>query len=62
MGARDLVGTAGRLALGGSQALGRASAETTLEDQPLYRDALRMLGCSKLSIFEKLGRSLEVPV
>ena len=38
----------------------RALIESTLEGQTLYRDAMKMLGVSKISTFNELGRSLNV--
>lgn len=38
----------------------RALIASTLEGQTLFRDALRMLGISKIETFRELGKSLEV--
>jgi Zn-dependent peptidase ImmA (M78 family) len=43
-----------------SKRFARALVASTIEGQTLYRDALRMLGVSKLATFHELGRSLKV--
>lgn len=45
-----------------SKRLARALVESTLEGQTLYRDAMKMLGVSKIGTFNELGRTLGYPV
>ena len=39
-----------------------ALVESTLEGQTLYRDAMQMLGISKLETFAEFGRRLQFPI
>lgn len=43
-----------------SKRFARALVESTLEGQTLYRDAMKMLGLSKVSTFHKLANKLDV--
>lgn len=45
-----------------SKRLARALVESTLEGQTLYRDAMKMLGVSRLGTFNELGRTLGYPI
>ncbi|MGH7720974.1 MAG: ImmA/IrrE family metallo-endopeptidase [Gemmatimonadaceae bacterium] len=45
-----------------SKRFASALVESTLEGRTLYRDALRMLGISKVATFHELGRSLHFPI
>ncbi len=45
-----------------SKRFARALVESTLEGRSLYRDAMRMLGVSKVATFNELGRSLGYPI
>jgi Zn-dependent peptidase ImmA (M78 family) len=45
-----------------SRRFARALVESTLEGQTLYRDAMRMLGVSKVETFNQLGRSLSYSI
>lgn len=44
-----------------SKRFARALFESTLEGRTLYRDAMKMLGVSKVETFNELGRSLNFP-
>lgn len=44
-----------------SKRFAKALVESTLEGQTLYRDAMQMLGISKVETFNELGRSLSYP-
>ena len=44
-----------------SKRFARALFESTLEGHTLYRDAMRMLGVSKMTTFNELGRTLSFP-
>lgn len=45
-----------------SKRFARALIESTLEGHTLYRDALQMLGISKIQTLSELGRSLNFPI
>jgi Zn-dependent peptidase ImmA (M78 family) len=45
-----------------SKRFARALVESTLEGQTLYRDAMRLVGVSKVETFNELGRTLNFPV
>lgn len=45
-----------------SKRFARALVESTLEGHTLYRDAMRMIGVSKVETFNELGRSLRFPI
>jgi Zn-dependent peptidase ImmA (M78 family) len=45
-----------------SKRFARALVESTLEGQTLYRDAMKMVGISKVETFNELGRSLGYPI
>ena len=45
-----------------SKRFARALFESTLEGNTLYRDAMRMLGVSKMKTFNELGRTLSFPI
>ena len=45
-----------------SKRFARALFESTLEGRTLYRDAMKMLGISKIETFNELGRSLRYPI
>lgn len=45
-----------------SKRFARALVGSTLEGRTLYRDAMQMLGISKVETFNELGRSLSLPV
>lgn len=45
-----------------SKRFARALFESTLEGRTLYRDAMKMLGISKVGTFNELGRSLSFPI
>ncbi len=44
-----------------SKRFAKALVESTIEGQTLYRDAMQMLGISKVETFNELGRSLNYP-
>ena len=44
-----------------SRRFAEALVVSTLEGQTLYRDALRMLGISKVETFHALGREAGIP-
>lgn len=45
-----------------SKRFAKSLCESVIEGQTLYRDAMKMLGISKIATFNKLGRSLQIPM